>query len=135
MPRALHVAGHGAWASQSLSKPYHKPYTWQAMALLLGGGMALAGRITPQQLTSFYLYVDFVVAASLSVCDQWGAIMVRNMEPLAGSAPRTCWGPLQSHGRRSLAGCRRALGQSRHGGSLHLKLRVAAKQTCSSKAL
>ena len=49
----------------------------QALALLLGGGMALAGRITAQQLTSFYLYTDFVVAASLSVCDQWGSIMVR----------------------------------------------------------
>lgn len=49
----------------------------QAMALLLGGGMALSGRITAQQLTSFYLYTDFVVAASLSVCDQWGSIMVR----------------------------------------------------------
>ncbi len=43
--------------------------------------MALAGRISAQQLTSFYLYTDFVVAASLSVCDQWGAIMARCTPP------------------------------------------------------
>ena len=77
-------------------KPWHKPHynpcMRQAMALLLGGGMALAGRITAQQLTSFYLYVDFVIAASLSVCDQWGAIMVRNIGIPAGSAACMCWG-------------------------------------------
>ena len=64
----------------------------QAMALLLGGGMALAGRITAQQLTSFYLYVDFVIAASLSVCDQWGAIMVRNVGRLPGQRFAIFWG-------------------------------------------
>lgn len=37
--------------------------------------MALAGRISPEQLTTFVLYVEFVTAASLSVCDQWGGIM------------------------------------------------------------
>jgi ABC-type multidrug transport system fused ATPase/permease subunit len=45
------------------------------LSLMVGGGMALAGRITPEQLTTFVLYVEFVTAASLSVCDQWGGIM------------------------------------------------------------
>ncbi len=87
-----------------VTKPYHKPCTWQAMALLLGGGMALAGRITAQQLTSFYLYVDFVIAASLSVCDQWGAIMVRSLGPLPGADMLLC-------GHRSPAGCWIAFGR------------------------
>lgn len=33
--------------------------------------MALKGIITPQQLTSFVMYVEFVTSASLAVCDQW----------------------------------------------------------------
>lgn len=41
----------------------------------MGGSMALAGRISGQQLTAFVLYVEFVMAASLSVCDQWGGVM------------------------------------------------------------
>ena len=44
----------------------------QVLSLLVGGGMALSGTITPEQLTTFVLYVEFVTAASLSVCDQWG---------------------------------------------------------------
>ena len=44
----------------------------QVLSLLVGGGMALRGAITPEQLTTFVLYVEFVTAASLSVCDQWG---------------------------------------------------------------
>ena len=47
----------------------------QVLSLMVGGGMALAGRISPEQLTTFVLYVEFVTAASLSVCDQWGGIM------------------------------------------------------------
>ena len=93
MSQALRVAGQAFGPHNFWYKSNWKSCTWQAMALLLGGGMALAGRITAQQLTSFYLYVDFVIAASLSVCDQWGAIMVRNMGTPAGSAPRICWGP------------------------------------------
>lgn len=42
---------------------------------MVGGAMALGGRISPEQLTTFVLYVEFVTAASLSVCDQWGGIM------------------------------------------------------------
>ncbi len=34
--------------------------------------MALSGKISAEQLTTFVLYVEFVTAASLSVCDQWG---------------------------------------------------------------
>ena len=45
------------------------------MALLLGGWMALRGEISGQQLTSFVLYTEFVMSASLSVCDQWGGVM------------------------------------------------------------
>lgn len=45
------------------------------MSLVIGGGMALKGVITAQQLTTFVLYVEFVTYASLSVCDQWGTIM------------------------------------------------------------
>ena len=44
----------------------------QVLSLMVGGGMALRGAITPEQLTTFVLYVEFVTAASLSVCDQWG---------------------------------------------------------------
>ena len=29
----------------------------QVLSLMVGGGMALAGRITPEQLTTFVLYV------------------------------------------------------------------------------
>ena len=54
----------------------------QVLSLLVGGGMALSGKITPEQLTTFVLYVEFVTAASLSVCDQWG-------EPLGPVASRT----------------------------------------------
>ena len=44
----------------------------QVLSLMVGGGMALTGKITAEQLTTFVLYVEFVTAASLSVCDQWG---------------------------------------------------------------
>ena len=37
--------------------------------------MALNGQVNPEQLTTFVLYVEFVTAASLSVCDQWGPLM------------------------------------------------------------
>ncbi|DBA87924.1 TPA: hypothetical protein ACH3X1_004912 [Trebouxia sp. C0004] len=37
--------------------------------------MALAGQVNPEQLTTFVLYVEFVTAANLSVCDQWGPLM------------------------------------------------------------
>ena len=37
--------------------------------------MALDGAINAQQLTSYVMYVEFVTAASLSVCDQWGPFM------------------------------------------------------------
>ena len=37
--------------------------------------MALASQVNPEQLTTFVLYVEFVTAASLSVCDQWGPLM------------------------------------------------------------
>ena len=42
----------------------------QVLSLLIGGGMALQGRVTAQQLTTFVLYVEFVTYASLNVCDQ-----------------------------------------------------------------
>ena len=42
---------------------------------MIGGGMALKGVITAQQLTTFVLYVELVTYASLNVCDQWGSIM------------------------------------------------------------
>ena len=47
----------------------------QVVTLLVGGSMALSGQISPEQLTTFVLYVEFVTAASLSVCDQWGPLM------------------------------------------------------------
>lgn len=47
----------------------------QVVTLLVGGSMALSGQVTPEQLTTFVLYVEFVTAASLSVCDQWGPLM------------------------------------------------------------
>ena len=47
----------------------------QVVTLLIGGGMALDGAINAQELTSYVMYVEFVTAASLSVCDQWGPFM------------------------------------------------------------
>ena len=47
----------------------------QVVTLVVGGGMALNGQVNPEQLTTFVLYVEFVTAASLSVCDQWGPLM------------------------------------------------------------
>lgn len=47
----------------------------QVVTLLVGGSMALNGQVNPEQLTTFVLYVEFVTAASLSVCDQWGPLM------------------------------------------------------------
>ncbi len=78
----LHTCCGGCSIPAYLCEHFEAPRR-QALALLLGGGMALAARISAQQLTSFYLYTDFVVAASLSVCDQWGAIMARR-------APQPC---------------------------------------------
>ena len=51
------------------------PLILQVLSLVIGGGMALQGIITAQQLTTFVLYVEFVTYASLNVCDQWGSIM------------------------------------------------------------
>ena len=45
------------------------------LVLLIGGGIVLEGAINAQQLTSYVMYVEFVTAASLSVCDQWGPFM------------------------------------------------------------
>jgi len=50
-------------------------YISKVATLLVGGSMALKGIITPQQLTSFVMYVEFVTSASLAVCDQWGPSM------------------------------------------------------------
>lgn len=50
-------------------------YISKVATLLVGGSMALQGKITAQQLTSFVMYVEFVTSASLSVCDQWGPAM------------------------------------------------------------
>ncbi|DBA70277.1 TPA: hypothetical protein ACH3X2_012175 [Trebouxia sp. C0005] len=47
----------------------------KVVTLLVGGSMALSGQVNPEQLTTFVLYVEFVTAASLSVCDQWGPLM------------------------------------------------------------
>ena len=47
----------------------------QVVTLVVGGSMALNGQVNPEQLTTFVLYVEFVTAASLSVCDQWGPLM------------------------------------------------------------
>ena len=69
------------WPNSVVSS--HKLIPFQVLSLLLGGGMALSGTITPEQLTTFVLYVEFVTAASLSVCDQWG-------EALGPVASKTC---------------------------------------------
>lgn len=45
------------------------------LALLIGGLMVYQGSITPEQLTTFVLYVEFVTSSSVAVCDQYGAIM------------------------------------------------------------
>ena len=41
----------------------------------MGGGLALAGAASAEQLTAFCFYSEFLASALLSVCDQWGPIM------------------------------------------------------------
>ena len=43
--------------------------------LAVGGALALVGAATPEQLTAFCFYAEFLASALLSVCDQWGPIM------------------------------------------------------------
>ena len=52
--------------------------------------MALSGKITPEQLTTFVLYVEFVTAASLSVCDQWGKQRPFTSHVFCCEMPNTC---------------------------------------------
>jgi ABC-type multidrug transport system fused ATPase/permease subunit len=44
-------------------------------SLLVGGLLVLQGAITPEQLTTFFLYVQFVTDSSHTVCDQYAVIM------------------------------------------------------------
>jgi hypothetical protein len=39
-------------------------------SLLVGGLLVLQGAISPEQLTTFFLYVQFVTDSSHTVCDQ-----------------------------------------------------------------
>lgn len=50
-------------------------YATKVGALLVGGGMALAGAITAQELTAFMLYVQMVIESALACGEQYAAIM------------------------------------------------------------
>ena len=73
---ALAIYVNDAWPAlwKGAFDPFDVP-VMQVATLLIGGRMALAGTINAQQLTSYVMYVEFVTAASLSVCDQWGPFM------------------------------------------------------------
>lgn len=45
------------------------------VTLACGGIAALKGVITPEQLTAFILYVEFVTTASIAVCEQYASVM------------------------------------------------------------
>jgi ABC-type multidrug transport system fused ATPase/permease subunit len=47
----------------------------RVLALLLGGAAVYNGCLTPQGLTTYMFYVEFVASASLAVCEQYGSIM------------------------------------------------------------
>jgi ABC-type multidrug transport system fused ATPase/permease subunit len=47
----------------------------RVVALLLGGAAVYQGLLTPQGLTTYMFYVEFVASASLAVCEQYGSIM------------------------------------------------------------
>ena len=47
----------------------------RVLALLLGGAAVYEGALTPQGLTTYMFYVEFVASASLAVCEQFGSIM------------------------------------------------------------
>ncbi|CAI5950321.1 unnamed protein product [Closterium sp. NIES-65] len=47
----------------------------QVLALIMGGGAVMAGRITAEQLTQFILYAEWVVHATWWVGDHWASLM------------------------------------------------------------
>lgn len=47
----------------------------RVLALLLGGAAVYNGTLSPQGLTTYMFYVEFVASASLAVCEQYGSIM------------------------------------------------------------
>jgi ATP-binding cassette subfamily B (MDR/TAP) protein 9 len=47
----------------------------KVVTLACGGVAALKGVITPEQLTAFILYVEFVTTASIAVCEQYASVM------------------------------------------------------------
>ncbi|CAI5489487.1 unnamed protein product [Closterium sp. Naga37s-1] len=49
--------------------------TTQVLALIMGGGAVMAGRITAEQLTQFILYAEWVVHATWWVGDHWASLM------------------------------------------------------------
>eukprot|EP00898_Chlorokybus_atmophyticus_P008988 jgi/Chlat1/9090/Chrsp97S08376 len=47
----------------------------QLVAVFIGGAMAMRGQLTAQQLTSFILYIELAVSASLAIGEQWAGVM------------------------------------------------------------
>ncbi|CAI5471108.1 unnamed protein product [Closterium sp. Yama58-4] len=47
----------------------------QVLALIMGGGAVMGGRITAEQLTQFILYAEWVVHATWWVGDHWASLM------------------------------------------------------------
>eukprot|EP00873_Tetraselmis_striata_P044804 jgi/Tetstr1/465068/TSEL_009796.t1 len=85
----------------------------KVVTLACGGIAALKGVITPEQLTAFILYVEFVTTASIAVCEQYASVMeavgstqkvVELMETpgaaqlAAGKQPASCAGLLELRG-------------------------------------
>lgn len=73
--------------------------------LAVGGAAAVAGTVGAEQLTAFMFYTEFLASALLSVCDQWGPIMVSAAGAGAaslGALPATTACPAAASWRRPL---------------------------------
>ncbi|KAG1668631.1 hypothetical protein FOA52_002484 [Chlamydomonas sp. UWO 241] len=58
-----------------LASSYIVSYGTKVVALVLGCRMVAQGTLTPEQLTTFVLYLQFVVSSSLTVCDEFTEVM------------------------------------------------------------
>lgn len=76
--------------------------TWHVaniFILAVGGAYALAGVISPAQLTAFVMYSDHVLAACLAVCEQIAAILenIGSADAVLKCVPDVCCAFALSH--------------------------------------
>jgi ABC-type multidrug transport system fused ATPase/permease subunit len=61
--------GFWGWSSNTLYN------ATQVVALMMGGGFVMTGKITPEQLTKFILYSEWVVHSTWWVGNHWSSLM------------------------------------------------------------